>query len=82
MKPDQTEFARRMHGYWASRRAAQGVQYGPARTETTHPGLVENWADLPPDEQQFDLEFAGDVFRCLEEMGFEIVPRNEKGRDA
>ena len=82
MKPNLVEFARRMHGCWARRRAAQGVQYGPARTETTHPGLVDDWADLPPQEKEFDLGFASDVFQCLRDMGFEIVPQHEKSQDA
>ena len=78
MKPDVEEFARRMHGYWARRRLDQGVQYGPTRTDTTHPGIVDDWSDLPADERQFDLGFASDVLQCLDEMGFQVVKKRPR----
>jgi hypothetical protein len=65
-------FAHQLHLTWGLTRMARGFVYGPSRTETEHPNLVQH-EDLPEEQQRFDEEDAVTTLRVLKALGLEFT---------
>ena len=68
-------FAKQLHLTWGETRMARGFVYGPERSETDHPNLMQH-DDLPEQQQIYDEEDAIATMRTLKALGvvFTIPP--------
>jgi len=74
---EMLKFTRNLHRHWFDTQVKRNVVWGPERTQTTHPCMKLIWDEIPPEEQANDVGMVLDIFACLDEMGFKVVPKDK-----
>ena len=73
------QLAEKVHETWMARRLSEGWKYGERRDDAakTHPCLMP-YDQLPDSEKEYDRATAAETMRMIQELGYEIVRRDEK----
>jgi hypothetical protein len=76
------KLAANVHDVWASGRIRAGWQYGPYRDDAakTNPCLIA-YDQLPPSEQELDMNMVTETIRSIIALGYEIVPTARSSAD-
>ena len=64
-------FSQQLHLTWGVTRMGRGMVFGPERTETEHPNLMQ-YDDMPEQQQEFDEEDAVTTMRVLKALGVQF----------
>ena len=85
LSPELIRLTERMaenaHNVWMQGRLREGWRWGPERSDARleTPCLVP-YDQLPEGEKEYDRAVATETLKLIQRLGFDIVPRPERGR--